>query len=203
MNQADGTKFGKSEKGNIWLDAEKTSPYEFYQFWLNQSDEDSERFIKLFTLISKEEIESMIEEHRKSPEKRLLQNELAKYMTCMVHSEEAYQKAVKASSIFFGKSTIDDLKSIDEQTLLSVLKDVPKVSIEKELFNGGINVINLFSDYVNFGSKTELRKIAKSNGISVNKVKVGDKDTVKSEDLICGKYLVVNKGKKYALVMSK
>ena len=204
VTKSDGKKFGKTEKGNIWLDPLKTSPYEFYQFWLNQSDEDSEKYIKLFTLISKEEIETLICEHKKVPEKRVLQKELAKYMTCMVHSMEEYEKAVNASNILFGKSTIEDLKSIDETTLLSAFKDVPQVDVSKSLFDEGINVVDLLAEYTDFGSKTELRKLVKGNGISVNKQKMSNPSgVVSSDDLICGKYAIVGKGKRYALIKAR
>ncbi len=201
VTKADGKKFGKTEKGNIWLDPLKTSPYEFYQFWLNQSDEDSVKYIKLFTLISKDEIKVIVGEHEKSPEKRILQKELAKYMTCMVHSIGEYEKAVKASNILFGKSTVEELKSLDEGTFLSAFKDVPQVEVNMDLFSNGINVVDLLATYTDFGSKTELRKIAKSNGISINKQKISNPSTIVGvNDLICGKYTIVGKGKKYALV---
>ena len=204
VTKADGTKFGKTEKGNIWLDAEKTSPYEFYQFWMNQSDADSERFIKLFTLIDVDTIESLIKQHKEAPEKRLLQNTLAKYMTCMVHSEDAYNKAVEASGILFGKATKDALSSIDENTLLAVMKDVNKVEVNKnELV--GMNVVELASTHAQLSSKTEIRKLIKSNGFSINKEKVTDVNfEITEESLISGKYVLVQKGKKdYTLVIAK
>lgn len=204
VTKADGTKFGKTEKGNIWLDAEKTSPYEFYQFWMNQSDADSERFIKLFTLIDVDTIESLIKQHKEAPEKRLLQNTLAKYMTCMVHSEDAYNKAVEASGILFGKATKDALSSLDENTLLAVMKDVNKVEVNKnELV--GMNVVELASTHAQLSSKTEIRKLIKSNGFSINKEKVTDVNfEITEESLISGKYVLVQKGKKdYTLVICK
>lgn len=204
VTKADGTKFGKTEKGNIWLDAEKTSPYEFYQFWMNQSDADSERFIKLFTLIDVDTIESLIKQHKEAPEKRLLQNTLAKYMTCMVHSEDAYNKAVEASGILFGKATKDALSSLDENTLLAVMKDVNKVEVNKnELV--GMNVVELASTHAQLSSKTEIRKLIKSNGFSINKEKVTDVNfEITEESLISGKYVLVQKGKKdYLLVIAK
>ena len=204
VTKADGTKFGKTEKGNIWLDAEKTSPYEFYQFWMNQSDADSERFIKLFTLIDVDTIESLIKQHKEAPEKRLLQNTLAKYMTCMVHSEDAYNKAVEASGILFGKATKDALSSLDENTLLAVMKDVNKVEVNKnELV--GMNVVELASTHAQLSSKTEIRKLIKSNGFSINKEKVTDVNfEITEESLISGKYVLVQKGKKdYTLVIAK
>ena len=205
VTKSDGTKFGKSEKGNIWLDPEKTSPYEFYQFWLNQSDVDSERFIKLFTMIDVNEINSIIEEHKKAPEKRLLQSTLAKYMTCMVHSEEEYNKAVEASEILFGKGTMSDIEKLDESTLLSAMSGVAKVEVEKEHFTSGITVLELAAMHDKVPSKTEARKLIKSNGFSINKSKVSSEgDKITDSSLINGKYLLLQKGKKdYCLIVAK
>lgn len=203
VTKADGTKFGKSEKGNIWLDAEKTSPYEFYQFWLNQSDEDSERFIKLFTLIPLEEINALIEKHREQPSARLLQKELAKYMTCMVHSEEAYNKAIEATNILFGKdSTMSDIEKLDEKTFLSAMNDVPKVEVDKDNVSG-ITVLELAAMHDKVPSKTEARKLIKSNGFSINKSKVvSEADKMTDFKLINDKYLLLQKGKKdYTVVV--
>lgn len=197
VTKADGTKFGKTEKGNIWLDASKTTPYEFYQFWLNQSDEDSERFIKLFTLIDVDEIKSLIEEHRKTPEKRLLQNTLAKYMTCLVHSEEEYNKAVEASEILFGNGTTADIEKLDEATFLAAMNGVPTVEVKKEEFESGVTVIDLAAMHDKVTSKSEARKLIKSNGFSINKIKpMSDKEIVTSPYLINGKYLLLLRGKK-------
>lgn len=203
VTKADGTKFGKSEKGNIWLDAEKTSPYEFYQFWVNQSDEDSERFIKLFTLIPIDEINGMIEQHREAPSKRMLQRVLAEYMTCLVHSKEAYHKAVEASEILFGNGTTEQLSTIDDSTLLSAMNGVAKVEISKEDFVRGVSVIELAAMHDKVPSKSEARKLIKSNGFSINKAKVtNEKDTITESALINGKYLLLQKGKKdYCLVI--
>ena len=205
VTKADGTKFGKSEKGNIWLDAKKTSPYEFYQFWLNQSDGDSERFIKLFTMIDVEEIKSLIAEHQKAPEKRLLQNTLAKYMTCLVHSEEEYNKAVEASEILFGKGTMNDISKLDERTFLAAMNGVPTVEIDKDNFTSGVTVIDLAAMHDKVPSKSEARKLIKSNGFSINKIKPSsEKETVTTPYLINGKYLLLQKGKKdYTLVIAK
>ena len=202
VTKSDGTKFGKSEKGNIWLDPEKTSPYEFYQFWLNQSDIDSERFIKLFTMIDVNEINSIIEEHKKAPEKRLLQSTLAKYMTCMVHSEEEYNKAVEASEILFGKGTMSDIEKLDEKTFLAAMNGVPTVEVEKTNFESGVTVIDLAAMHDKVTSKSEARKLIKSNGFSINKIKMTDeKSVIKEDSLIGGKYLLLQKGKKdYHLV---
>ena len=203
VTKSDGTKFGKSEKGNIWLDAEKTSPYEFFQFWLNQSDEDSERFIKLFTLIPLNDINEMIVKHRENPSKRYLQKELAKYMTCLVHSEEAYNKAVEASEILFGNGTLQQLRTIDENTLLSAMNGVPKVEVSKDVFENGVSVIDLAAMHDKVPSKNEARKLIKANGFSINKVKpMSDKETVTTPYLIQGKYLLLAKGKKdYTLIV--
>jgi tyrosyl-tRNA synthetase len=201
---SDGRKFGKTEGNSVWLDPKKTSPYEFYQFWLNQSDDDSESFIKKFTLIPLDEINELIKQHREAPEKRLLQRTLAKYMTCLVHSEDDYNKAVEASNILFGSATKDALKSLDESTLLAVMKDVNKVEVDKsELL--GMNIVDLASEKANMSSKTELRKLIKGNGFSVNKEKVTDANfEVTDEALIDGKYILLQSGKKkYILVMAK
>ena len=203
VTKSDGTKFGKTEKGNIWLDAKKTTPYEFYQFWLNQSDADSERFIKLFTMIEIDEIKSIIAEHYKAPEKRLLQNTLAKYMTCLVHSEEEYNKAVGASEILFGKGTIDDIKKLDEKTFLAAMKGVPTVELGKEQFESGLTVIDIATMHDKVPSKSEARKLIKSNGFSINKIKATvEKEVVTTPYLINGKYLLLQKGKKdYTLII--
>lgn len=204
VTKADGTKFGKSEKGNIWLDAEKTSPYEFYQFWLNQSDVDSERFIKLFTLIPLEEINALIEKHREQPSARVLQKELAKYMTCMVHSEEAYKKAVETSEILFGKGTTEQLASIDEKSLLAAMNGVTIVKVSKEQFTSGLTVLDLATMHDKVPSKSEARKLIKANGFSINKEKAtNEKAVIDSSSLINGKYLLLTKGRKdYTLVLA-
>ena len=203
VTKSDGTKFGKSEKGNIWLDAEKTSPYEFYQFWLNQSDEDSERFIKLFTMIPLDEIDAMIAKHRENPSARFLQKELAKYMTCMVHSEEAYKNAIEATEILFGKGTTEQLASIDEKSLLAAMNGVSKVEVSKDVFTSGITVVDLAAMHDKVPSKSEARKLVKANGFSINKEKmVNEKTVINADNLIDGKYLLLQKGKKdYTLVV--
>lgn len=203
VTKSDGTKFGKSEKGNIWLDAEKTSPFEFFQFWLNQSDEDSERFIKLFTMIPLDEIDKMIAKHRENPSARFLQKELAKYMTCLVHSEEEYNKAIEATEILFGKGTTEQLATIDEKSLLGAMSGVTKVELSKDYFASGASVIELAAMHDKVTSKSEARKLIKSNGFAINKVKVtNEKDTITESALIGGKYLLLQKGKKdYTLVI--
>lgn len=205
VTRADGTKFGKSSNGkNIWLSAEKTSPFEFYQFWLNQSDDDSESFIKKFTLIPLNEINAMIEKHRENPSARYLQKELAKYMTCLVHSEEEYKKAFEATDILFGKGTVEQLKSIDESALLAAMDGVSKVEVSRDIFTSGTSVIDLAAMHDKVTSKSEARKLIKSNGFSINKEKVtNEKDTITESALIDGKYLLLTKGKKdYTLVVA-
>lgn len=199
VTKADGTKFGKSEKGNVWLDAEKTSPYEFYQFWLNQSDEDSERFIKMFTLIPLDQINEMIAQHRENPSKRMLQRKLAEYMTEMVHGKEALDGVQQATAFLFGGI---DIKDVDENGWKFVKSEVSTVEVSKEQIANGVTVIDLATMHDKVPSKSEARKLIKSNGFSVNKVKVGEKDTVDESNLINGKYLLLQKGKKdYTLVV--
>lgn len=199
VTKADGTKFGKSEKGNVWLDAEKTSPYEFYQFWLNQSDEDSERFIKMFTLIPLDKINEMIARHRENPSKRMLQRRLAEYMTDMVHGKEALDGVQQATAFLFGGI---DIKDVDENGWKFVKSEVSTVEVSKEQIASGVTVIDLATMHDKVPSKSEARKLIKSNGFSVNKVKVGEKDTVDESNLINGKYLLLQKGKKdYTLVV--
>ena len=199
VTKADGTKFGKSEKGNVWLDAEKTSPYEFYQFWLNQSDEDSERFIKMFTLIPLDQINEMIVQHRENQSKRMLQRRLAEYMTEMVHGKEALDGVQQATAFLFGGI---DIKDVDENGWKFVKSEVNTVEVSKEQIANGVTVIDLATMHDKVPSKSEARKLIKSNGFSVNKVKVGEKDTVDESNLINGKYLLLQKGKKdYTLVV--
>lgn len=202
---ADGRKFGKTEGNSVWLDPKKTSPYQFMQYWLNTSDVDAESFIKKFTLIPLDEINDLIAQHREAPEKRLLQNTLAKYMTCLVHSEEDYNKAVEASSILFGKGTTEQLASIDEETLLAVMKDVSKVEVPRSVFEDtDVPSLELAVLHDKVTSKSEARKLIKSNGFSINKVKVGEKDAFGASNLIDGKYLLLTKGKKdHCLVVAR
>ena len=202
---ADGTKFGKTNGNSVWLDPKKTTPYEFYQFWLNQSDIDSEAFIKKFTLLPLDEINVLIEKHREKPSARLLQKELAKYMTCMVHSEEDYKKAVEASEILFGNATSDALEKMDETTFLAVMKGVNKTEVDRSELESGITYIDLALMHDKVPSKNEARKLIKSNGFSVNKTKVTDeKGVITRDSLINDKYLLLQKGKKdYHLVIAK
>lgn len=202
---ADGRKFGKTEGNSVWLDPKKTSPYQFMQYWINVSDVDAEVFIKKFTLLPLEEINKMIERHRENPSERLLQKELARYMTCLVHSEEEYNKAVNATDILFGKGTMADIEKLDESTLLSAMDGVAKVEVNKEQFVSGVSVVDLAAMHDKVPSKTEARKLIKSNGFSINKTKPeSEKDVIKVPYLIHGKYLVLQKGKKdYCLIIAK
>lgn len=196
ITKADGGKFGKTEKGNVWLDARYTSPYTFYQFWLNVGDEDAEKYIKIFTMLGKEEIEAAIAEHKNAPHLRTLQKLLAKEITTMVHGAEEYEKAVEASGILFGNATSDALKRLDEQTLLSVFEGVPQFEISKDKL--GNNILELLAVDTNvFSSKGEARKMIQANGVSVNKEKFTDPNgIIDSSFLVNGKYVLVQKGKK-------
>lgn len=197
VTRADGTKFGKSEGGkNVWLDPSLTSPYEFYQFWLNQSDDDSERYIKMFTLLPKEEIEHLIEIHRAEPFKRILQKRLAKEVTTMVHSEADYKVAVATSEVLFGNPTKETLVSFDKETFEKVFEGVPTFEISKDAFNGS-KFVDVAVECGAFKSKSELRKLIQSNAISINKAKVADNNQTLSEgDLMHSSYMLINKGKK-------
>ena len=198
VTKADGTKFGKSEKGNIWLDAEKTSPYEFYQFWLNQSDEDSERFIKLFTLIPLDEINEMIKQHRENPSKRLLQNKLAKYMTELVHGKDALVGVQQATDFLFGGLPVSEL---DENGWEAIKSEVTTIEVEKDKING-ITALDLALMHDKVPSKSEARKLIKANGFSVNREKVNDEKAVFTNPW--GKYVLLQKGKKdYCLIVAK
>ena len=206
IKKADGTKFGKTESGNVWLDPRYTSPYKFYQFWLNVSDEDAERYIKIFTMLDKETIDSLIAAHREAPHLRELQTRLAKEITCMIHSEEEYDKAVEASGILFGNATADALRKIDEQTFLQVFEGVPQFEVPAAALAEGIGFINLCTEQAAiFPSKGEARKLIQGGGVSLNKEKVTSTDAVvTSGNLLSGKYLLVQKGKKnYFLITVK
>jgi tyrosyl-tRNA synthetase len=198
IKKADGTKFGKTEKGNIWLDEKLTSPYEFYQFWINTPDEDAERYIKIYTLLSKDEIEALIAKHKENPSLRILQSELAKRITIMVHSEEAYNTAVSASQILFGKGTKEQLTSLDEKTFLSVFAGVPQFPVSKDELKNGIGILDLLAEKSKcFASKGEVRRTIKENGLSINQEKVSDAELVINNSfLLDDKYILVKKGKK-------
>ena len=196
ITKADGGKFGKTEKGNIWLDAERTSPYQFYQFWLNVSDVEAERYIKIFTMLDKQTIESAIAAHKECPEKRELQKLLAKEVTVMVHGEKEYETAVKASQMLFGKATTEDLRALDEKTFLAVFDGVPTHTIDRSKLPLGIlDALAVETDI--FPSKGEARKMIQQNGFSLNKEKMNDiARNLTEEDIIDGKYILVQKGKK-------
>lgn len=206
ITKADGGKFGKTESGNVWLDRRYTSPYKFYQFWLNVSDSDAARYIKIFTDLSKEEIASLEEEQAAAPHLRPLQKRLAKEITVMVHSLEDYEAAVEASNILFGNSTHESLLKLDEDTLLAVFEGVPQFEVSRDELTAGVKAIDLFTEKAAvFASKGEMRKLVQSGGISVNKEKLADAETVINTDsLLDGKYLLVQRGKKnYYLLTAK
>ncbi|MDD2529865.1 MAG: tyrosine--tRNA ligase [Bacteroidales bacterium] len=203
ITKADGGKFGKTEKGNIWLDAEKTSPYAFYQFWLNTSDEDAKKFIKIFTLFSKEEVENMISSHEKEPHLRELQKTLAKDMTTRVHGEKEFNSAIEASEILFGKGTTETLKNLDEKTLLSVFEGVPTFEITRSSIDEEVSIIDLIAGKTNIlTSKSEARRAIKENAISLNKTKIKEDYICTKSDLLNDKYILIQRGKKnYYLII--
>jgi tyrosyl-tRNA synthetase len=197
IKKADGTKFGKSESGNVWLDRTKTSPYKFFQFWINTSDVDSKNFIKVFTFLSQEEIENLIVEHDKDPGKRILQKTLAKELTCLVHSEEDYLGAIETSSVLFNGS-IEDLAKLGEETFLDVFDGVPQFYLTKSDVEDSINVLDLLAEKTNvLPSKSEARKMIQGGGISINKEKINSPDhVINATTLINTKYIIIQKGKK-------
>jgi len=203
ITKADGTKFGKTEGGNVWLDPEKTSPYKFYQFWLNCSDEDSVKYIRIFTLLSKEEIEALEAEHAQAPHLRVLQKALAKDITVRVHSQKDYEQAVAASEILFGKGTTEQLQQFDKDTIASVFEGVPQFTIAKSKVEAGIDVVDLLAVETNvFASKGEIKRALKENSISINKAKISEGYNVTANDILAGSYIVVQKGKKnYYLIL--
>jgi tyrosyl-tRNA synthetase len=197
ITKADGTKFGKSEGGNIWLDTERTSPYKFYQYWLNASDADAEKYIKIFTFLDQETVEQLIKEHLETPHLRVLQKTIANEVTTMVHGKDALDNAIKASSILFGKSTADDLKSLDEKTFLDVFDGVPQAKIAKKDIENGIAIIEALNEKSGFlKSNSEARRALKENSISVNKEKVTENFNLTIDNLISGKYVLLQRGKK-------
>ena len=202
ITKADGSKFGKTESGNIWLDRKLTSPYKFYQFWLNTSDEDAEKYIKIFTLLNQEEIERLIAEHYEAPHQRKLQSKLAEEITIMVHSKEDLENAISASGILFGNSTDEDLRRIDTETLLDIFSGVPQYVVSKNDIEDGISVMELVAEKTAiFASKGEARKMIQANGFSINKNKVTLEKTIDANDLVSDKLILCQKGKKnYFLV---
>jgi len=203
ITKADGTKFGKTEGGNIWLDKSRTSPYKFYQYWLNASDEDAESYIKIFTFLSEEEIIALIEEHKQAPHLRVLQNRIANEVTLLVHSQEDLDNAQKASQILFGKSTSEDLKSLDGATFLDVFEGVPQAELAKESLEEGVDIIAaLAGDSQFLKSNGEARRALKENSISVNKTKVQETYNVTSQDLINERYVLLQRGKKTYFILN-
>jgi tyrosyl-tRNA synthetase len=205
IKKADGTKFGKTEQGNVWLDAKRTSPYAFYQYWLNASDEDAVNFIKIFTLKNKEEIDALVSEHAQTPHLRKLQQTLAQDITIRVHSESEYNRAVKASGILFGNAATEELESLDESLLLNVLEGVPKATISKSTWENNPSVTELLSETTAgliFSSKGEARKMIQGGGVSINKIKVTDPNQKSDYTLLHNRYLLAQKGKKnYYLIV--
>ena len=205
ITKADGKKFGKTEQGNVWLDRRYTTPYKFYQFWLNVGDDEAERYIKIFTSLTREEIDALIAEHRADPGRRTLQKKLGEEVTCMVHSREDYEMALEASNILFGKATKDSLLKLDEDTFLSVFDGVPQFEVSKDQALGA-KAVDLFAETTKcFASKGEMRKLAQGGGVSLNKEKLAAFDQeITADDLIDGKYLLVQRGKKnYFLITVK
>ena len=198
ITKADGGKFGKTESGNVWLDSRYTSPYKFYQFWLNVSDDDAIKYIKIFTELSKEEIDALIKEQTKAPHLRAIQNRLAEEVTTMVHSRQELEAAIEASGILFGNSTADALKKIDEETLLQIFEGVPQFKVSKEKLSQGVKAVDLFTEDAQvFPSKGEMRKLVQSGGVMINKEKVNTFDQIIDTNyLISNKYLLAQRGKK-------
>ncbi|EAQ42704.1 tyrosine--tRNA ligase [Polaribacter sp. MED152] len=205
ITKSDGSKFGKSEGGNVWLDANRTSPYKFYQYWLNTSDEDAEKYIKIFTFLDKETIDALVAEHKEAPHTRILQKRLGEEVTVLVHGKDEYEKAIKASNILFGKSTASDLKSLDEKTLLDIFDGVPQATVTASLVENGLDMIAALAAETNFlKSNGEARRALKENAISVNKEKVKEDFVITKEDLIDKKYVLLQRGKKtyYLLIVA-
>jgi len=202
ITKADGSKFGKSEGGNVWLDAKRTSPYKFYQYWLNSSDEDSEKFIRIFTFIDQADITALINEHNEAKHLRILQKRLAEEITTMVHSAEALEKAQQASSILFGSAGTDDLKQLDEQTFLDVFDGVPQAEVQRSNIESGLDIVAALATDTGFlKSNGEARRALKENSVAVNKVKVGEEHTINATDLINDKYILLQRGKKNYFVL--
>jgi tyrosyl-tRNA synthetase len=202
ITKADGSKFGKSESGNVWLDANKTSVYKFYQFWLNTSDDDAEKYIKIFTFLDKNTIESLVKAHKETPHLRALQKRLAQEITILVHSKSDFENAEKASNILFSKSFKEDINTLDESTFLDVFEGVPQAEISKEQIANGIDMIAALSAQTNFlASNGEARRALKENSVSVNKEKVSDDYIITNEDLISNTYVVINKGKRNTYII--
>jgi tyrosyl-tRNA synthetase len=203
LTKSDGTKFGKTEEGNIWLDAKRTSSYKFYQYWMNVSDEDAKKWIKIFTTFSENEISDIIDKHAKEPHLRILQKELAKSITCRVHTENAYHQSVKVSNILFGKNTADQIQEITEQEFLMVFEGVDQYKVDRSKIMNGVDPVTLLTDFSEaFKSKGELRRLINSNAISINKIKIKEQDQFTVNSLLNNKYLLVQKGKKNYIILS-
>jgi len=203
LTKSDGAKFGKTESGNIWLDAKRTSPYKFYQYWLNVSDEDAEKWIKIFTILDQKEIQDIISTHKEEPHLRFLQKELAKRITCRVHGESSYNQCVNVSAILFGKNTADQLQGITEEEFLMVFEGVEQYNIDKSKFNNSIDPLSLLTDLSGaFQSKGEARRLIQSNAISINKKKCTLDTVLEKRDLLNNKYLLIQKGKKHYIIVS-
>ncbi len=196
ITKADGTKFGKTAGGNVWLDAKRTSPYKYYQYWLNSSDEDAEKYIKIFTFLDKETIDTLIAEHKEAPHARILQKKIGEEVTIMTHGKDAYDNAIKASNILFGKSTSDDLIALDEQTFLDVFDGVPQAEIERSVIENGLDIITAFAENGFLKSNGEVRRALKENSISVNKTKVKEDCVITTNNLIAHKFVLLQRGKK-------
>jgi tyrosyl-tRNA synthetase len=196
ITKADGSKFGKTAGGNVWLNANRTSPYKYYQYWLNCSDEDAENYIKIFTFLDKQTIETLIAEHKETPHLRILQKKIGEEVTVMTHGNEAYENAVKASNILFGNSTADDLKTLDEQTFLDVFEGVPQAEIERSAIENSLGIVAAFADYGFLKSNGEVRRALSENSISVNKEKINEDFVITKNDLIADKFVLLQRGKK-------
>ena len=202
ITKSDGSKFGKTQEGNIWLDSNKTSVYKFYQYWLNTSDEDAEKYIKIFTFLSKEEIRKLVLEHRDNPHLRILQKALSKDITSIVHSKEAYENALKASNILFSNNFKRDIEAIDESIFLEIFEGVPQYEIKLSIINKGLDMISALSDTTNFlQSNSEARRALREHSISVNKNKVNEDYLIDKNDLISNKYIILNKGKRNTYII--
>jgi len=202
ITKSDGSKFGKSEGGNVWLDANRTSPYKFYQYWLNSSDEDAEKYIKIFTFLTQEEVKALIKEHQEAPHLRMLQKRLAQEVTTIVHSVEDFENAEKASNILFSKTFKQDIKTLNEKTFLDVFEGVPQAELPKSDFAEGLDMIAALSAQTNFlASNGEARRALKENSVSVNKEKVTEDYKLTSDDLINDRYIIINKGKKNTYII--
>lgn len=201
ITKADGSKFGKTAEGNIWLDADRTSPYKFYQYWLNTSDEDAESYIKIFTFLNQETIEQLIAEHKETPHLRLLQKKIGEEVTIMTHGIEAYENALKASAILFGNSTATDLRNLNEQTFLDVFEGVPQAEITSDKIANGLDIVAAFSETGFLKSNSEVRRALNENSISVNKEKISEGFQISKADLIAEKYVLLQRGKKSYFIL--